>query len=77
MDELAADEQRSVVRTRLHTAAQRRGLVLCFRPDPGAAMIFYVMAAPVVAPALVPAADHRRDAMTRREPTPRRALSRG
>jgi hypothetical protein len=43
--ELHDDERRDVVRTRLHAAARRRGLALRFRPGPGAAMIFHVLAA--------------------------------
>jgi hypothetical protein len=65
------DERRDVVRARLHAAARRRGLALRFRPGPGVAMIFYVVAAPVVAP--VAAVDQRRDEVARREPTPQRS----
>lgn len=72
--ELHNDERRTVVRTRLHAAARRRGLALRFRPGPGAAMIFYVEAAPAqVAPALLPAVDQRRNEVARRDPRPRRS----
>jgi len=72
--ELHDGERRDVVRTRLHAAARRRGLALRFRPGPGAAMIFYVVAAPpLVAPAPAPAADQRRNEVARRDPTPRRS----
>ncbi|MFL5804993.1 MAG: hypothetical protein ACJ8CR_25030 [Roseiflexaceae bacterium] len=71
--ELHADERRAVVRTRLHAAAKRRSLALRFRPGPSRAMLFYVVAAPAVAPAPAPAADQRRDEVARRDPTPRRS----
>jgi hypothetical protein len=75
--ELHEGERRGVVRTRLRAAAKRRNLALRFRPGPGAAMIFHVVAPkPVVAPALAPAADQRRDAVARRAPALRRPLRR-
>jgi len=68
--ELHDGERRDVVRTRLHAAARRRNLALHFRPGPGAAMIFHVVAPPAVAAPLVGA---QRDDPRRREPTPRRS----
>jgi hypothetical protein len=71
--ELHEGERRGVVRARLRAAAKRRGLALRFRPGPGATMIFYVVApASVVAPALAPVADQRRDEVARPALTPRR-----
>ena len=73
--ELAADEQRKVVRGRLQAAARRRGLALRFRPGPNAALIFRVeVASPVDRPVLPPAAetDQRRNGPTRSDPAPSR-----
>ena len=44
--DLSEGERRAVVRARLQAAAQRRGLLLRFRPGPGAALIFRVDLAP-------------------------------
>lgn len=67
--EMAAGERRAVVRRRLHSAAQRRGLALRFGSGPGP-LTFHVTAAPaisaapsqeivVAAPATTPDADQR------------------
>ena len=45
--EMAAGERRAVVRQRLHSAAQRRGLALRFRSGPGP-LTFHVTAAPAI-----------------------------
>ena len=73
--ELAAHEQRKVVRVRLHAAARRRGLVLRFRPGPSKALIFRVEAAPPLArPTPPPAAgaNQRRGGPARRDGEPPR-----
>lgn len=73
--ELAAHERRKVVRGRLHAAARRRGLVLCFRPGPTTVLIFRVEAAPPLArPTPPPAAgaDQRRGGLARRDGKPPR-----
>ncbi len=73
--ELAAHEQRKVVRGRLHAAARRHGLVLRFRPGSSKALIFRVEAAPPVArpaPPSAAGADERRGGPARRDGEPSR-----
>ncbi len=80
--ELAAHEQRSVVRQRLHAAARRRGLILRFRPGPSPRLTFQVEAAPpmpkpapaVTKPAPTPAAgaDQQRTRKTHQQNSPPR-----
>jgi hypothetical protein len=73
--EVGDDERRNVARARLHATARRRGLALRFRPGPGRAMIFCVVALPVAAPTPAPAAVQRDKAAQRNSSSHQGGLS--